>query len=188
MLKTRNAFVIAFLSTLAACASAPEPVKQKPAVVQQVVAPKPVVSEPTPADFKRSAQTLIAHLNKSGVLTTTNGEKGKIRVLRIVDTTKKFDTAQIRRDVQAAMRIMLKNAKVLSLTADAQEAADFFLSGRITSRIAHVRGKKRTEYYIYLTLSDARGINLWENDSAVVARTPAVKRPAQNQGQTKISK
>lgn len=183
MLKKIRVIAIALTAVAAAsCASAPKQAEQPPAPVPQKTVARPVPTEPTPQDFKRSVQTLIAHLNKSGVLTAGGKEKGKIRILRIADTTKKFDTAQIRRDTQATMRIMLKKAHILSLTADAQETADFFLSGRITSRIAHVRGKKRTEYYIYLTLSDARGINLWENDAAVVARAPAAAR------QTKISK
>lgn len=159
-----------FFILFAGCASV-EPSSREPqkeTAVNENVADTPDDEEMTTADFNKAVQSLVRNLAKSGVLTTKDNEKGKVRISRFTDMTKKFDANVIRRDVQTALR-STKSAVVLSLVVKKEEIPDFTLSGRITSRIAYVRGRQRTEYYLHLTLADAKtGVNLWESDTVVL--------------------
>ena len=192
MLRTlKTFFFVVFCLGTASCAQTVDPVAEQPKT--PVVQSDEIQEELTEADFHKSVLKLVRSLDKSSVLLTGNDEKGKVRILRIVDTTKKFDVNQIRREVQATLRMVTKKATVMPLAVQKSDGTpDFLLSGRITSRVAYVRGKKkRTEYYLYLTLSEARtGINLWEGDAAVVKnkrRRPATKPVSQNASKEAVS-
>ena len=127
------------------------------------------VNETDQIDFDKAVRTLVKHMMKSGVLKTDNEEKSKLFLSRIVNqTSKEFDLSALKKKLQ----FHLKNTeKIQVVDGKSGVKPEFVLSGKITSRIAHVRGQKRTEYYLYLMLSGARtGTVFWENQTPVLKR------------------
>jgi len=122
-------------------------------------------------DFKRAVQTAVRNMLQSGSLDNPTGERYVVSVSYIVDATKKgFNTADIKQklsnDLAASRKVRVVSATSKNITPQ------IIVAGRITQRIAHVRGgKKRQEYYLHLVLTEAKsGIKLWENTTPVVKK------------------
>ena len=122
-------------------------------------------------DFKRAVQTAVRNMLQSGSLDNPTGERYIVSVSSIVDMTKKgFNTAEIK---QKLSNELASGRKVRVVSATSKNIApQIIIAGRITQRIAHVRGgKKRQEYYLHLVLTEAKsGIKLWENTTPVVVK------------------
>jgi len=162
------------------CASAPSnpPVEATPepapvaasAVVQPVVPKKDFTS----ADMRRTVNTAVYNMLKSGTLDNADGDKYVVVVGRIVNTTGKddFDTEQT---VQYLKNALASGRKVRVVSAKSKTAPQFFIAGKITHRTAYLAGKKkRQEYYLHLFVTEATtGSRLWDAPFPIVHRETA---------------
>ena len=165
--------IAALSAILFGCTSA----QSTPPVVEPP--PAPVVAVPpapkkdfTSADMRRTVNTAVYNMLKSGTLDNPAGEKYVVVIGRVVNTTAKddFDTAQT---VQDLKRALAASRKVRVITAQNKTVEpQFFVAGRITHRTAHLAGrKKRQEYYLHLYVTEAKtGSTLWDAPFPVVHR------------------
>lgn len=149
-----------------------------------VSAPLPVpVAEPAPvppapkkdftsADMRRTVNTAVYNMLKSGTLDNPAGGKYVVAVGRVVNTTAKddFDTAQTVQDLKSALAASRKVRVVTARNKTVEP--QIFVAGRITHRVAHLAGRKqRQEYYLHLYVTEAKtGSALWDAPFPVVHR------------------
>ena len=164
------------------CASAPsnppvestlEPVPA-PVAVTAVVQPVVPKKDFTSADMRRTVNTAVYNMLKSGTLDNADGDKYVVVVGRVVNTTGKddFDTEQT---VQYLKSALASGRKVRVVSAKSKTAPQFFIAGKITHRTAHLAGKKkRQEYYLHLFVTEATtGSRLWDAPFPIVHRETA---------------
>jgi len=157
-------FFLAAFFFATACAKTVEP----PAVVETPQAQVGETEKQPRPDFDAAVRTLIKHLAKSGVLKPVDGGKNKILMTRVVDkTAQKVNVAEIQSVIK---REMTKTGKIAFIDGKGDaKRPDFALSGKVTSRIANIRGEERTEFYLYLALSESKtGVVFWENQTPVL--------------------
>lgn len=161
-----------FIGLISGCVSGQE---KKTPVIQPVAesekkAPEKK-SEADALDFKRAVQIAVKNMMHSGVLDNPTGERYIVAISSIVDATKKgFKTAEIKQKLSADLAAGRK-VRVVSVSSKTV-SPHFIIAGRITQRVAHVRGgQKRQEYYLNLVLTEAKsGMKLWENTTPVVKK------------------
>lgn len=164
------------------CASAPSnpPVEATPeptpasAAVPAVVQPVVPKKDFTSADMRRTVNTAVYNMLKSGTLDNADGDKYVVVVGRVVNTTGKddFDTEQT---VQYLKSALAAGRKVRVVSAKSKTVPQFFIAGKITHRTAHLAGKKkRQEYYLHLFVTEATtGSRLWDAPFPIVHRETA---------------
>ena len=172
MNKNKSILSLCFLAiVLAGCVS--NATEQKKAAEKSVKTQSQTEkrTEDVSLDFKRAVQTAVRNMLQSGALDNPTGERYVVSVSSIVDATKKgFNTEEIKQklsgDLAAGRKVRVVSAASKNVTPQ------LIVAGRITQRIAHVRGgKKRQEYYLHLVLTEAKsGIKLWENTTPVVVK------------------
>lgn len=160
-------------STAEKTADIPVPASRSAPVAEAVPVPPPAPKKDfTSADMRRTVNTAVYNMLKSGTLDNPAGEKYVVVIGRVVNTTAKddFDTAQT---VQDLKRALAASRKVRVITAQNKTVEpQFFVAGRITHRTAHLAGrKKRQEYYLHLYVTEAKtGSTLWDAPFPVVHR------------------
>lgn len=127
------------------------------------------------SDLRRSANTVVNNMVRSGALDNPSGDRYVVTTGRIVNKTKEtFKTDEIVADIKSALAVTRKVRVVGS--GSKNPAPKLIVSGSITHRIGHVRGKERHEYYLRLNVTDlGSGTSLWEGETPIVRRTAGVK-------------
>lgn len=176
--------VVLLSAALFGCASVPDadkvppqPAEEVKPAVEQPAKPAPKKDEYTASDVRRTINTAVYNMFRSGTLDNPMGDKYVVIVGRVVNITPKtdFDTAQAVQDLKRALaagrKVRVVSAK--SKTVDPQ----IVVAGRITHRIAHLSGRKqRHEYYLHLYVTEAKtGSALWDAPFPIVHRETAVK-------------
>lgn len=122
-------------------------------------------------DLRRSVNTVVNNIVRSGALDKPNGERYVVTTGRIVNKTKEaFKTDEIIAEVKTALA---STRKVRVVGAGSKKPAPkLIVSGSIMHRIGHIRGKERHEYYLRLNVTDLRsGTSLWEGETPIVRKT-----------------
>jgi penicillin-binding protein activator len=132
-------------------------------------------------DFSAAADTMINSLLASGVIDKAPTAPAVMGISRIVNsTTKQLDTDMLVKKIRVALN---QSGKVLtSTTVGLGEAEDplakqlqegsakpyFTLSGKIIEQRAKVGDTKQVAYVFQLSLTDPRGLAVWENEKQIV--------------------
>lgn len=177
MKKLSIAALSAILFGCTSVQSTPPVVEPPPAPVVAApveVAPPAPKKDFTSADMRRTVNTAVFNMLKSGTLDSVDGDKYVVAVGRIVNTTGKddFDAVQT---AQYLKNALASGRKVRVVSAKSKIAPQFFIAGKITHRTAHLaRRKKRQEYYLHLFVTEAKtGSRLWDAPFPIVHRETA---------------
>jgi len=117
-------------------------------------------------DFAAKGDEMIQSMLESGVLDKAAHKPAVIVVGRIkLDTTRFFDTDLLTKKIRTALN---KGGKAMTdTTGGVLNEWDYTLSGKIKETVARSGDKRQSTYTIQLSLTDPKGLAIWEDEKEV---------------------
>lgn len=117
-------------------------------------------------DFAAKGAEMIDSLRVSGALDKAANKPAIMIVGRIINnTTEHFDTDLLAKKIRAALN--KSGEAVTDITGGALSEPDFTLSGKIIESRARKGNIRQRGYTFQLSLSDRRGLTVWEDEREV---------------------
>lgn len=127
---------------------------------------KITTSEPDTQDFAVKAEEMVASLLESGALDKAVQKPAVIAIGRIVNNTAHhFDTDLLTKKIRVSLN---KGGKAITdTTGGVLNTLDFTFSGKIIESKSRDGNKTQHTYTFQLSLTDKRGLAIWEEEKEV---------------------